>query len=94
MAGRYGLDGEFITEAGDGTVTARQAIGELIQSLYKEAKELGSVEYLGLAEQLVTRGDGASRQLDVWRRDGNLQSVVRYLAGELEKDVKAGSPGR
>ncbi|MDH4099614.1 MAG: carboxylate-amine ligase [Nitrospirota bacterium] len=93
-ASRYGLDGEFITEAGDRTVKAREAIGELIKSLYKEAGELGSTEYLALAEQLVTRGDGASRQLDVWRLEGDLQRVVLYLAHELENDVKAGSSMR
>lgn len=31
-ASRYGLDGEFITEAGDRTVKAREALGELVTS--------------------------------------------------------------
>ncbi|MEE8574756.1 MAG: hypothetical protein V3T30_05015, partial [Thermodesulfobacteriota bacterium] len=86
---RYGLDGEFITEEGDRTVSIKTALEELISSVENEAGELNSLKYLAGAREILAGGGGAARQLAIYKETGDLKEVVRSSArrlyGELSK---------
>lgn len=88
-AARYGLDGEFIKEDESGTVNIRDAIRELIRSVEPEAGKLGSGKYISQIEEILEKGDGALRQLDVWENSGDLKKVVRYLLESLYDEIKS-----
>jgi len=84
---RYGLDGEFITMAGDSTIDIRKAISELVASLEDEAKALGSIEYFSSIDNILDHGEGAARQLEEWRKQGELKRVVQYTVDKLQHDI-------
>jgi carboxylate-amine ligase len=90
-ASRWGIDGEFITEDGGGTIKAADAIEILVNSLEGEAEELGSGEYLAYINEILKHGNGSKRQLEVWRETGDLKEVVKDLCARLTEDLQTGS---
>jgi carboxylate-amine ligase len=87
---RYGIEGEFITEDGGGTVKAAEAIGELVSSLEKEAGALGSSEYLASIKDILNKEDGSKRQVSVWKDTGDLKEVLKDLCARLAEDIRSG----
>lgn len=92
-AARYGTDGEFITEDMTGTVTIKDAVRTLVDSVAREAQDLGSSHYLSGISDILEIGDGASRQLEVARRHGDLKEVVRFLCKNFYSEVSAARKG-
>jgi len=84
---RYGLDTDFITEKGNETVPAKEAIGKLAASVKKEAAELGAAKYIKSIDDILENGDGASRQLRYWKESGELSSVVSGLTSDLSEEI-------
>ncbi len=87
---RWGLDGEFITKDGGGTIKAADAIEIMIASLEKEAEELGSMEYFSYLKEILKNGNGKKRQLEVWKETGELKEVVKDLYDRLTEDLRTG----
>jgi carboxylate-amine ligase len=90
---RYGLDGEFMTKDGGGTIGIKDAMLGILDTVADEADALGSLEYLKGIEEIVREGTGASRQLELWQERGDFKDVVRALTGVLAAEVSAGSGG-
>ena len=86
---RYGLDGSFINADGEGTIDVRAAVLDLYSYVYEEAEGLGSIDQLRGIKDILSNGDGASRQLDIWKREGDLKSVVRSLSGDFINEINA-----
>ncbi len=85
---RYGLEGEFITEDGSATITARKAILELLQWCAAGASSLKTESYLASLEGLLRRGDtGAVRQIEICEERGSFKELCRELASLFESDV-------
>ena len=80
---RDGLDAVVIDLPGDGGPIA---VAELIRrtrtALEPHARDLGSEEALGGIERILRDGNGASRQLEIFRRTGDIAAVVRSIVDE------------
>ncbi len=87
---RYGLDGRFIREDGCSTVDARQAIRELLEGVTEDVKVLGSEGRISHIYDVLDGGNGAERQIRVWKRRGNLRDVVRDMCLRLGEEIKTG----
>lgn len=87
---RYGLDGELITEDGLHTLKTKEAIRNLISFVEPESRKLHSTQYLHSIEAMMAEGDGATRQLEVWKKNNDLKDVVKYLSETLLDDLKKG----
>lgn len=85
---RFGLDGELIEEDGLHTLKTKEAIRNLLSFVEAESKSLGSYHYLQTIETMMAEGDGATRQLKVWKKNKDLKDVVKYLSETLLSDVK------
>lgn len=93
-AARYGLDASFILPDGSGTIGCKDAVMELYSYVYDEAVKLGSIDQLSGIKDIVKNGNGASRQLDIWKRDCDLKSVVKSLSGDFIDEIGAAlNPG-
>ncbi len=86
---RYGLDGRFILADGKDTIDTKEAIRGLIASVEEEGREFGSSGYLASIEDILEKGDGASRQLKVWKETGDLESVVRFQSETFSDELRA-----
>ncbi|MEE9591243.1 MAG: carboxylate-amine ligase [Thermodesulfobacteriota bacterium] len=91
---RYGLGEEFITPDGNRTIRAREAIEELIASVDEDAKELGSREYISHIKDILNKGEGAVKQLNEWKRQGELKAVTKEMSERLYREVSSGMPGK
>jgi carboxylate-amine ligase len=91
---RYGLGGEFITPEGNRTIRAREAIEELIASVDEDAKELGSREYISHIKDILNKGEGAVKQLNEWKRQGELKAVTKEMSERLYREVSSGMAGK
>ena len=88
-AARYGLDASFILPDGSGTIESKEAVMELYSYVYDEAVKMGSIDQLSGIKDIIDNGNGASRQLDIWKRDGDLKSVVKSLSGDFIDEIGA-----
>jgi carboxylate-amine ligase len=89
-AARYGLDGSFILPDGSGTISSKEAVMELYSYVYEEAERMGSIVQLKGIKDIIKQGNGASHQLDIWKRDGDLKSVVRSLSDDFINEINFG----
>ncbi|GMR04219.1 MAG: glutamate--cysteine ligase [Thermodesulfobacteriota bacterium] len=90
---RYGMDGEFITEDGGRTVKARDAVKEIMDWVGPDSRELGSYGHFRIVEEILLRGTGAARQVQVWKEKGDLKEVVRAMVDELNSEIVPGRGG-
>ncbi len=90
---RYGLEGRFVTERGDSTVSTKEAIERLLESVEGEIEALGSMDLVSPLGEMLKGNSGALRQLRVWKEKGSLGDVVSDLIERLSKDVASRSGG-
>jgi glutamate---cysteine ligase / carboxylate-amine ligase len=77
---RYGLDATLVDLARDEERPAREALRELLELASPAARRLGCADELGLLEELLARGDGASEQRAAAEAGGgSLLSVAKWL---------------
>src|SRR6202007_1542505 len=69
-AARYGLDGKLIDFGKQKEVPARDLIYEYLDFVDDVADELGSRDELNYIHEILRRGSGADRQLQVYRETG------------------------
>lgn len=81
-AARYGLDGLMIDFGKRSEVPARKLMLELLEFVDDVVDELGSRQALSHLYKVLEQGTGADRQLEVYRRTGDVKSVVDYLIAE------------
>jgi carboxylate-amine ligase len=83
-AARYGIDGKLIDFGKSMEVPERDLIEEYLEFVDDVLDELdcrAEVEYI---REIMKMGTGADRQLDVFRRTGDMKAVVDYIIEETE----------
>jgi carboxylate-amine ligase len=81
-AARYGLDGNLIDFGKRREVPMRELAVELLEFIDDVVDDLGSRPAVEYVRTIVENGTSADKQLDVYRRTGDLREVVRWLVEE------------
>jgi glutamate---cysteine ligase / carboxylate-amine ligase len=80
---RYGLDAVVFDLPGDGgPIATAELIRRTRTRLEPDARELGSEDALGGIERILREGNGATRQLELFRRTRDVAAVVRGIVDE------------
>jgi carboxylate-amine ligase len=88
-AARYGIGGMLIDFGREKEVQERDLILEYLEFVDDVVDELGSREEIGYVEEILKRGTGADRQLQVFHDTGDLKAVVDYMANETQAGLDA-----
>lgn len=70
QAARYGLDGVFVNPVSATRQSVREALAELLDFVRPAAERLGTLDYLSVLDEVLERGTGAHRQLELYRKTG------------------------
>jgi carboxylate-amine ligase len=79
---RYGLDGMLIDFGKQEEVPIRALMHEYLALVDDVVDDLGSREEINYIHTMMERGSGADRQLEVFRRTGDLKQVVDFIIEE------------
>jgi glutamate---cysteine ligase / carboxylate-amine ligase len=79
LAARHGLDGELVDLPKSERVPARTLARRLLDRLREHAQDLGSAGELEGIEDLLSRGNGASRQVVVYEANHDLREVMAEI---------------
>ena len=91
-ASRYGLDGRMIDFGKQIEVPARELILEYLDFVDDVVDELDSREELNYIRKILDEGNGADRQLRVYKETGDLKKVVDYVIEETEAGLEEDVP--
>jgi glutamate---cysteine ligase / carboxylate-amine ligase len=86
LAARHGLDGELVDLPSAERVGTRALARRLLDRLREHAQDLGAEDELISIEDLLTRGNGASRQIVVFEANHDLREVMAEIV-EATADV-------
>jgi carboxylate-amine ligase len=81
-AARYGIDGRLIDFGKREEVPMRDLALELLAFVDDVVDDLGSRQALQYVHRIVEEGTSADRQLEVFRRTGDLKAVVQWVVEE------------
>jgi carboxylate-amine ligase len=76
LAARHGLEAELVDLPKMERVHARELTRRLMDRLRPHAEDLGSTEDFDCLEDILDRGNGASRQIVVYEANHDLREVV------------------
>jgi glutamate---cysteine ligase / carboxylate-amine ligase len=79
LAARHGLDGELVDLPQTVRVPTRDLVRRVVDRVRGHAEDLGSTEDLGWIEDLLHKGNGASRQVVVFEANHDLREVAREI---------------
>ena len=89
-AARYGLDGKLIDFGKQTEVPARELIGEILDFVERRGGRTGQpARRSATSTRILENGNGADRQLRVFRETGDLKKVVDYMIEETEHGLFA-----
>jgi carboxylate-amine ligase len=86
LAARHGLEGELVDLPTSERVSTRALARRLLDRLREHARDLGSAAELDGVEDLLERGNGASRQLVVYEANHDLAEVVAEIVAATAPD--------
>ncbi len=81
-AARYGMEGKLIDFGKEKEVPVKDLTEELLLFVDDVVDSLGSREELEYIHTMIKNGSGADRQLEVFRKEKNLNAVVDYIISE------------
>lgn len=81
-AARYGIDGRLIDFGKRREVPMRELAAELLEFVDDVVDELGSRSALQYIHRICEEGTSADKQLEVFRRTGDLKAVVQWVVEE------------
>jgi glutamate---cysteine ligase / carboxylate-amine ligase len=86
LAGRYGLEAPVIDLATGrrNRIPAAQLVRRTLKELEPHARELGSDAELGGIREILSRGNGADRQLRIFNANRDIVEVVEEIAKATE----------
>ena len=88
-AARYGLEGELIDLLAERAVPARELVEKFLEFVRPALQAEGDWERISTSVyNSLERGNGATRQREVFRRTGNAKDVVDYIVAETAKGVR------
>jgi carboxylate-amine ligase len=76
LAARHGLEGELVDLPSSERVSTRALARRLIDRMREYCQDLGSENELEAVEDLLARGNGASRQVVVYEANHDLREVI------------------
>ena len=79
IAARHGLDGELVDLPTEERVPTRALARRVLDRVRGHAEELGSADELEAVEDLLERGNGATRQVVVFEANHDLREVVKEV---------------
>ncbi len=79
IAARHGLGAHLVDLPAQERVPVPELARRLMQRLRPHAEELGSEEHFDCLEEILDRGNGASRQAVVYEANHDLREVVREI---------------
>jgi carboxylate-amine ligase len=79
LAARHGLDQELVDLPKTKRVATRELALRVLERVRPHADELGSAGELDGIEDLLDRGNGASRQLVVYQANNDLREVLNEI---------------
>ena len=79
LASRHGLDGDLVDLPSDTRVGSRDLARRLVDRLRPHAEDLGSAAELDGIEDLLTKGNGAQRQIVVYDANHDLHEVMAEI---------------
>jgi glutamate---cysteine ligase / carboxylate-amine ligase len=79
LAARHGLEGELVDLPSSERVATRALARRLLDRMREHATDLGSVSELDAVEELLTRGNGAARQVVVYEANHDLREVMAEI---------------
>ena len=89
LAARHGLDGELVDLPRQDRVRTKDLVRRVMERLRPHAEELGSGEDLDCLDDLLDRGNGASRQIVVYEANHDLREVVGEIIDATVPDERA-----
>jgi carboxylate-amine ligase len=84
LAARHGLDGDIVDLPRRERVPTRQLAQRLLDRLREHAQQLGAEQELDAVQDLLDRGNGASRQVVVFEANHDLREVVSEIVAATE----------
>jgi carboxylate-amine ligase len=93
-AARYGIDGRLIDFGRRAEVPMRDLALELLEFVDDVVDELGSRKALQYVHRIVDEGTSADRQLEVFRKTGDLKQVVQWVVEETRAGHERGALSR
>ena len=81
-AARYGMEGKLIDFGKEKEVPVKALVEEMLEFVDDVVDDLGSREELDYIRTMIRNGSGADRQLDVFRKEKDLNAVVDYIISE------------
>lgn len=87
-AARYGINGRMIDFGKREEVETRALIHELLEFIDDVVDDLGSREEIDYVHEILRRGTGSDRQLDVYGRTKDLKQVVDYIVAETHHGLE------
>ncbi len=79
LAARHGLDGELVDLPSEERVQTRKLAARVMERAREHAQDLGSESELEGIDDLLDRGNGASRQLVVYEANSDFREVVAEI---------------
>jgi len=79
IAARHGLDGELVDLPKEERVPTRALARRVVDRVREHAQDLGSGGELAAVDDLLERGNGASRQIMVYEANHDLRDVVKEV---------------
>jgi carboxylate-amine ligase len=79
LAARHGLEGELVDLPSSDRVPTRALARRLIDRMREHCQDLGSESELAAVEDLLTRGNGAARQVVVYEANHDLREVMAEI---------------
>jgi carboxylate-amine ligase len=86
-AARYGINGKLIDFGKQQEVPERDLIEEYLAFVDDVLDELDCREEVDYIREIMRMGTGADRQLDVYRKTGDMKAVMDYIIEETEVGV-------
>ena len=86
LAARHGLDGDLVDLPSSERVATRALARRLYDRLREHAQDLGSAAELEAIDDLLTRGNGAHRQLVVYEANHDLREVMAEIVAATAPD--------
>ena len=79
LAARHGLEGELVDLPSSDRVTTRELARRLLDRMREHCQDLGSESELEAVEDLLSRGNGAARQVVVYEANHDLREVMAEI---------------
>ncbi len=86
LAARHGLEGELVDLPTNARVTTKELAQRLLDRLRDHAQDLGSAAELEGIEDLLSRGNGAARQVVVYEANHDLREVMAEVVAATTGD--------